>query len=140
MAGDRLIGQDGQLRTLLRTEQHYDSEFRVCNLTISECHTFAVGPDAVLVHNTPGCFDDNIARHVKEGGKHFKGESIDQIKKRIEGVRDNFDDFFDAGGDRRIYRKGDTVLIEDGAGGASIFKPDNARDYFNRFKKTELGL
>ncbi len=53
--GDRLIGQDGKLRTVLKIEQEYVQAFLVHNLTIDEQHTFAVGPDAVLVHNTAKC-------------------------------------------------------------------------------------
>ncbi len=53
--GDILIGQDGSRRALLRIEQEFKSAFPVNNLTIDEDHTFAVGPDGVLVHNTDGC-------------------------------------------------------------------------------------
>jgi hypothetical protein len=50
-----LIGQDGKQRIVLKIEQEYVSGFVVHNLTISEDHTFAVGSDAVLVHNTTRC-------------------------------------------------------------------------------------
>ena len=53
--GDVLIGQDGQQQVVLRVEQEYVQAFLVHNLTISEDHTFAVGADGVLVHNTGGC-------------------------------------------------------------------------------------
>jgi hypothetical protein len=56
--GDRLIGHDGKLRTVLKIEQDYVSAFLVHNLTIDDQHTFAVGPDAVLVHNTVDCSGD----------------------------------------------------------------------------------
>ncbi len=61
--GDRLIGQDGKLRTVLKIEQEYVRAFLVHNLTIDEQHTFAVGPDAVLVHNTAKCNVDAIEQH-----------------------------------------------------------------------------
>jgi hypothetical protein len=53
--GDVLFGQDGKQRILLRIEQEYRSAFPVFNLTIDEHHSFAVGADAVLVHNTAEC-------------------------------------------------------------------------------------
>jgi len=59
--GDVLIGQDGSRRALLRIEQEFKSAFPVNNLTIDEDHTFAVGPDGVLVHNTDGCGAISIA-------------------------------------------------------------------------------
>jgi hypothetical protein len=54
-AGGVLVGQDGIQRTLLSVSQEYVSGFAVNNLTIDENHTFAVGPDAILVHNTSTC-------------------------------------------------------------------------------------
>ncbi|WP_437200869.1 hypothetical protein [Planctomicrobium sp. SH664] len=54
-AGDILIGQDGRQRRVLKTEQTCQELFPVSNLTIEEHHSFAVGPDAILVHNTGGC-------------------------------------------------------------------------------------
>ncbi len=56
--GDRLIGQDGKLRTVLKIEQEFVQAFLVHNLTIDEQHTFGVGPDALLVHNTAKCDAD----------------------------------------------------------------------------------
>lgn len=53
--GDVLVGQDGSTRTVLKVDSEFVSAFLVHNLTIDGHHTFAVGPDAVLVHNTGGC-------------------------------------------------------------------------------------
>jgi len=79
----------------------------------------------------PGCnIDDAIAGHAST---HFPGLSTKQIKDRIDDVRKNFQDSYDFGGGRKIYRKGNTILIEDGAGGGTIFQPDgSALDYFNK--------
>lgn len=54
-AGDLLIGTDGRLQRVLKIAQEYQELFPVSNLTIDEDHTFAVGPDAILVHNTSAC-------------------------------------------------------------------------------------
>ncbi|MBI2824088.1 MAG: ParB N-terminal domain-containing protein [Planctomycetia bacterium] len=59
--GDTLIGHGGQPRTVIRIEQEFRSGFPVNNLTIDEHHTFAVGQDAILVHNTASC-DPSIPR------------------------------------------------------------------------------
>jgi hypothetical protein len=56
--GDVLIGQDGRQQRILRIEQEYETNFPVNNLTIEEFQNFAVGPDAILIHNTEGCFLD----------------------------------------------------------------------------------
>lgn len=53
--GDVLVGQDGKQRFVRKIEQEFVSGFVVRNLTIDDQHTFAVGPDAVLVHNTAEC-------------------------------------------------------------------------------------
>jgi hypothetical protein len=53
--GDVLQGRDGISRIVLRIEQEFRSGFPVVNLTIERNHSFAVGPDVVLVHNTGGC-------------------------------------------------------------------------------------
>ncbi len=53
--GDVLCGHGGRQMVVLRIAQEYKSGFPVNNLTIDEHHTFAVGPEAVLVHNTAGC-------------------------------------------------------------------------------------
>jgi hypothetical protein len=52
--GDAILGQDGERRLVLRLEQWYDPHFEVCNLTVARQHTFAVGRDRILVHNTSG--------------------------------------------------------------------------------------
>jgi len=54
-AGDVLIGRDGSPQIVLHIAQQYEELYPVSNLTIEENHTFAVGPDAILVHNTAGC-------------------------------------------------------------------------------------
>lgn len=56
-AGDVIIGRDGRELRVRRVEQEYVEAFPVSNLTIEEHHTFAVGNDGVLVHNTSICGD-----------------------------------------------------------------------------------
>ena len=56
MAGDMVIGRDGRQLTVRGVRQELVEETRVYNLTVAEDHTFAVGGDMVLVHNTPSCY------------------------------------------------------------------------------------
>ncbi|QDT00593.1 Hint domain-containing protein [Adhaeretor mobilis] len=77
--GDILIGQDGSRQAVLKIEQEFVQAFLVHNLTISEDHTFAVGADALLVHNTAKCdvegiyeFPDNL-----NSNKPYVGQSGD---------------------------------------------------------------
>ena len=53
--GDVLIDRQGQRRFVVKIEQEFVSGFLVHNLTINKHHTYAVGADAILVHNTGGC-------------------------------------------------------------------------------------
>jgi len=50
-AGDLLIGQDGLQRHIERIEQQYAEALPVSNLTVKEYHNYAVGTNAILVHN-----------------------------------------------------------------------------------------
>ena len=50
-----MIGIDGQERRVLGVQQWYEEEYEVRNLTVDNNHSFAVGSDALLVHNTAGC-------------------------------------------------------------------------------------
>lgn len=131
-AGDTLIGRDGNPLRVLKIEQEYQQLFPVSNLTIEEDHTFAVGPDSILVHNIAVCTVNKIAEHAAEGG-HFNGLSTDQIAKKITDVHEGFDAMKDLGNGRKIYRKGRIILIEDGKGGGTIFEADNVMRYFRDF-------
>jgi len=55
LAGDLLLTRDGRQVRVLRITQRYEESFDVCNLTIEANHSFAVGNDGLLVHNTGGC-------------------------------------------------------------------------------------
>ncbi len=55
LAGDIIVSKDGRQLTIKRITQRYEAEFPVSNLTIGEFHNFAVGPNAVLVHNHSIC-------------------------------------------------------------------------------------
>ncbi len=54
-AGDLLLTQAGRQLRVLSIRQRYEESFEVCNLTIDTNHSFAVGNDGLLVHNTGGC-------------------------------------------------------------------------------------
>lgn len=80
-AGDVLVTNSGETTRLLGIEQHYDPKFRVCNLTIDTNHSFAVGSDSILVHNTPGC-----NRHIAESNLYGpRGGHLDS-RLEISGV------------------------------------------------------
>ena len=55
MAGDLIYSTEGRELRVLKIVQTYEEQFEVCNLTIAQNHSFAVGNDGVLVHNTGGC-------------------------------------------------------------------------------------
>lgn len=57
MAGDLIYSTEGRELRVLKIVQTYEEQFEVCNLTIAQNHSFAVGNDGVLVHNTGGCGD-----------------------------------------------------------------------------------
>ncbi len=82
--GDILISQDGGQRTVLRIEQHYEPNFGVCNLTISDGHTFAVGPDALLVHNTGNCDPDYDALVEAAKNKYPKKANLPDESHHID--------------------------------------------------------
>lgn len=83
--------------------------------------------------------DDRIAEHSSQQG-HWPGLSLDQIKAKITEVRSGFQNAYDFGNGRRIFRKGDTILIEDGKGSGTIFRPiRSALQYFKEFVLEELG-
>ena len=91
--GDLLIGRDGRPRPVLQVAQEPVSGFLTHNLTVDDDHTFAVGADAVLVHNTGGCpdtsnVDVNRAKLLDElarsGVKHTP-ESVVSIGRAADG-------------------------------------------------------
>jgi hypothetical protein len=57
MAGDLIYSTEGRELRVLKIIQRYAEQFEVCNLTIAQNHSFAVGNDGVLVHNTGDCGD-----------------------------------------------------------------------------------
>lgn len=54
-AGDVIFTRDGRQQRINRIEQRYDGPTPVCNLSVDGDHTFAVGADGILVHNTSWC-------------------------------------------------------------------------------------
>lgn len=79
--GDVLIGQDGQQHTVLRIEQEFVTAFLVHNLTISDDHTFAVGADGLLVHNTAECFRGGSASN---GNLTPRPQDVDGLSARVK--------------------------------------------------------
>jgi hypothetical protein len=108
--GDVLIGRGGQRLSVGSVESQVEASFAVCNLTVRGQHTFAVGDDGLLVHNTAWCdtlkqflakpqqlvdkakalgFDASRvhAHHIvmRNAQKHFDQKTIDKLNesKRI---------------------------------------------------------
>lgn len=77
LAGDVLVARDGRRLRLLRAEQEYAEGRTVHNLTVADDHTYAVGPDAVLVHNTTGCAPSGFSN------PHFGQQVHQQFEKAL---------------------------------------------------------
>jgi hypothetical protein len=89
--GDVLISRDGKSRTVLRIEQEFKSGFLVHNLTIDQDHTFAVGEDAVLVHNTGGCPGAYTNTHTS--GKTYTGKGpIERMNESAARIAKQYND------------------------------------------------
>jgi hypothetical protein len=98
MAGDVIIGQDGQERTIVSINQRYEESFPVSNLTIGEFHNYAVGAGSILVHNEAICAEgeawlkqlitsgQHSADEVADFVKHFKFTNGDEVLKRIAPI------------------------------------------------------
>ena len=56
-AGDLVIGVDGDHRRIDEVTIRDEAEVAVSNLTVRGCHSYAVGPLAILVHNGPAFCD-----------------------------------------------------------------------------------
>jgi len=160
-AGDMLIGRDGSPQIVLHIAQQYEELYPVSNLTIEENHTFAVGPDAILVHNTAGCPRaprgplwtgtksktgvQNALGHFKKHGSEFP--QYPNATQYAQGAR-NFVSNPPKGtltkvrpnGDKLFYDPATNTFASQRADGAlrTMFKPDPAKhgyptnlDYFN---------
>jgi hypothetical protein len=76
MAGDLIYSTEGRELRVLKIVQTYEEQFEVCNLTIAQNHSFAVGNDGVLVHNTGGCGDA-----ARVGGLGYPGSMPGMLSK-----------------------------------------------------------
>jgi hypothetical protein len=79
MAGDLIYSTEGRELRVLKIVQRYAEQFEVCNLTIAQNHSFAVGNDGVLVHNTGGCGDA-----ARVGGLGYPGSMPGMLNKAIK--------------------------------------------------------
>lgn len=81
-----------------------------------------------------GAFDDAIAQHILDGGKHFRGQTKEQILALIKKVRAE-GEVARAGNGKAITRLRDIVLIDDPfTKGGTMFKPDiPAPQYIKKF-------
>lgn len=53
--GDRVVGRDGKVNTILEVTKRICDGFKVSNLTIAEHHSFAITDLEILVHNAGFC-------------------------------------------------------------------------------------
>ncbi|WP_437200872.1 hypothetical protein [Planctomicrobium sp. SH664] len=127
---------------MLKTEQTCQELFPVSNLTIEEHHSFAVGPDAILVHNTGGCGGEKVPGQLNISSKQF-GEKVSrrardlkldpsdprvryQLRSRIQRIFENADEvrsgmFRGQGpngseGPVLFFRRGNDVVVTTPAG------------------------
>jgi hypothetical protein len=75
--------------------------------------------------------DDEIARHAIERN-HFPGRTQEQVRQLVSEVRDHAQNIHTSSNGQTIYRRGDTILIENPARGeGTIFQPTRpALEYF----------
>lgn len=87
-----------------------------------------------------GNLDDAIASHAVARG-HWPGKTLDQIKQMIIGVRNGWNNRYDAPNGETIYRQGDLILIENPARlEGTFFSPShNALEYFRRWVRRNPG-
>jgi hypothetical protein len=102
MAGDLIYSTEGRELRVLKIVQTYEEQFEVCNLTIAENHSFAVGNDGVLVHNTGGCGDaarvgglgypGSMPRTANSAGRLIYGPHYDEAVRLLARNADFFPD------------------------------------------------
>jgi len=109
LPGDLLLTRDGRQLRVLRITQRYEESFDVCNLTIDANHSFAVGNDGLLVHNTGGCghlgtaprrfspqiqnLGDDVSRWLGKDAKVITNDAGDTIIQSADGLREIRFDF-----------------------------------------------
>jgi hypothetical protein len=85
-AGDMVFGYDGTQRCIEHVSVKSETAVPVSNLTVREQHTFAVGDQFILVHNTAWC---TILREKLEG----KGPSRDLLNKQADLIQKTGKDY-----------------------------------------------
>jgi hypothetical protein len=71
--GDQIYGFDGKRHLVESLQQRRATATRVCNLTVQGRHTFFVGAESILVHNTAWCelLEKKIGKAIPEALKNF---------------------------------------------------------------------
>ena len=119
MAGDLIYSTEGRELRVLKIVQTYAEQFEVCNLTIAQNHSFAVGNAGVLVHNTGGC------PKVDVGGLGYPGSMpgvLSKVTPSSLGARSIAED-------ARLHRMWEDSMRELYLGSGVRGKP--LRDYLN---------
>jgi hypothetical protein len=82
-----------------------------------------------------------IADHVvNDSPGHYPGQSKQQIQSRIEDILRNFQDSQVGQAGRQIWRLGNDILINDGNGSGTMFRPDRgAIAYMLKWLSEEFG-
>jgi hypothetical protein len=88
LAGDVIIGRQGERLIVERVSQRFEKSFPVSNLTIGEFHNYSVGANSILVHNETVC---DAGRAALQDMLDSGAASYDEIARLIRGF-DNADD------------------------------------------------
>jgi len=68
-AGDTIRLRDGSTAKITRIEQRYETLLPVSNLTVQGFHTFFVGAESILVHNTSFC---DVRKSIENANRNAK--------------------------------------------------------------------
>lgn len=145
--GDHLQQADGAIATVNAVTVAVGSS-DMYDLTISTDHTFYAGVSTVLVHNCDDLLDESIAiaahsnaRATAGDGTHYvRGVNPDALAYYVDGVLErnvpNLEIRYGLQNGRTAYwdpAKG-AVILDDGAGGGSVYTPLNGYAYFAGLK------
>jgi hypothetical protein len=114
----------------------------VYNFLTDDLHNYAVGQNGILVHNQSTTINNEIVEHVVASG-HFPKKSAVEIKALLETTIKNGKSITDPGGvkGRILYYDSNTriVVIYDGKGSGTMFRPESVRAFKNYIKTWKMG-
>ncbi len=129
-AGEQVLGADG--RTLIVSGLKLDTARYAAayNLSIEGIHTYHVGDDQVLVHNTCSIFGRTVAQHSIDDGHKIPGlENVDDLGRHVDEITSVPGTPATRG--RTVWWDNDRGLIITRQGDAgTVFKPDCGYQYY----------